>query len=56
MQLLFAQQMRGPALSDLSDVQRTDFSVALSSIQMGICPMPGVDVFSVFPSHVLEGA
>lgn len=25
---LFAQQMRGPVLSDLSDIQRTDDSVA----------------------------
>lgn len=56
MQLLLAQQMRGPALSDLNDVQRTDSSVAFSSIQMGICPVPGVDVFCVFPSHVFEGA
>lgn len=53
---LFAQQMRGPVLSDLSDIQRTDSSVALSTIQMGICLMPGVDVFCIFPSHVFEGA
>jgi len=54
--MLFAQQMRGPALSDLGDVQKTDSSVALSNIQTGVCPMPGVDAFCIFPSHVFEGA
>lgn len=51
---LFAQQMRGLALSDLGDIQRTDFCSILQ-IQMGICLMPGVDVLCIFPSHVFEG-
>lgn len=43
-------------VSLICDVQRTDSSIALSSIQMSICPMLGVDVFWVSPNRVFEGA
>lgn len=51
-----AQYVRGLSLSDLSVVQRTDSPVALSNIQMGICPVLGVDVYSIFSSYVFVGA
>lgn len=55
MQLLFAQQLRGPAPSDLGDAQGTASPAAVSSTQVGTCVMPGVGVLCIYPSHEFEG-
>lgn len=55
MQLLFAQQLRGPAPSDLGDAQGTAPPAAVSSTQVGTCTMPGAGVFCMYPSHEAEG-